>query len=112
MARLTVAGYPTSVMNSVSLSRDNTSQRELGVGTSVSVIMPVRNEERHLEEAVRHVLAQDYPGDIEVVLAVGPSSDATERIARRLPAASPLDTVAENPSRRGPAANNQSLKAT
>ena len=99
-------------MNSVSLSRDNTSQKELGVGTSVSVIMPVRNEERHLEEAVRHVLAQDYPGDIEVVLAVGPSSDATERIARRLAAADPRVTVVDNPSGRIPAANNAAIKAS
>jgi len=99
-------------MNSVSLSRDNTSQTALFVGTPVSVIMPVRNEERHLEEAVRHVLAQDYPGDIEVVLAVGPSSDATERIARRLAAADPRVTVVDNPSGRIPAANNAAIKAS
>src|SRR5690348_17284068 len=37
----------------------------------VSVVMPVRNEERHLAEAVRHVLGQDYPGEFELVLAVG-----------------------------------------
>ena len=30
----------------------------------VSVIMPVRNEERHLAAAVAEVLAQDYPGEI------------------------------------------------
>src|SRR5260370_4944982 len=112
MARLTVAGYPTSVMNSVSLSRDNTSQRALFVGTPVSVTVAVRNEERQLEEAVRHVLAQDYPGDIEVVLAVGPSSDATERIARRLAAADPRVTVVDNPSGRIPAANNAAIKAS
>jgi len=41
----------------------------------VSVVMPVRNEERHLAESVRSVLGQDYPGELEVVLAVGPSRD-------------------------------------
>src|SRR5438270_1915467 len=41
----------------------------------VSVVMPVRNEERHLAESVRHVLGQDYPGPLELVLAVGPSAD-------------------------------------
>jgi succinoglycan biosynthesis protein ExoA len=50
----------------------------------VSVVMPVRNEERHLADAVRHVLGQDYPGPLELVLAVGPSADRTERIARDL----------------------------
>jgi succinoglycan biosynthesis protein ExoA len=99
-------------MNSVSLSSDNTSQTALYVGTPVSVIMPVRNEERYLEEAVRHVLAQDYPGDIEVVLAVGPSGDATERIARHLAAADPRVTVVDNPSGRIPAANNAAIKAS
>jgi len=52
--------------------------------------MPVRNEERHLAEAVRHVLGQDYPGKFELVLAVGPSADQTEQIARDLAAAQPL----------------------
>jgi cellulose synthase/poly-beta-1,6-N-acetylglucosamine synthase-like glycosyltransferase len=34
----------------------------------VSVVMPVRNEERHLAEAVRHVLGQDYPGEFELAV--------------------------------------------
>ncbi|HEX5905663.1 MAG TPA: glycosyltransferase family 2 protein, partial [Propionibacteriaceae bacterium] len=31
----------------------------------VSVVMPVLNEERHLEAAIRRVLDQDYPGELE-----------------------------------------------
>src|SRR6516165_7352775 len=50
----------------------------------VSVVMPARNEEQHLAEAVRHVLGQDYPGPLELVLAVGPSADRTEQVARAL----------------------------
>ena len=42
---------------------------------TVSVIMPVLNEERHLADAVRHILGQDYPGELEIVIALGPSSD-------------------------------------
>ena len=68
----------------------------------VSVVMPVRNEERHLAEAVRHVLGQDYPGEFELVLAVGPSADRTEQIARDLAAAEPRLTVVANPSRQDP----------
>ena len=30
----------------------------------VSVVMPVRNEERHLAESVRHVFGQDYPAPL------------------------------------------------
>jgi len=31
---------------------------------SVSVIIPVLNEERHLAQAVRMILDQDYPGSL------------------------------------------------
>ena len=72
----------------------------------VSVVMPVRNEERHLAESVRHVLGQDYPGPLELVLAVGPSADRTEQIARDLAAADPRITVVANPTGRIPAALN------
>jgi hypothetical protein len=78
-----------------------------GVGyPPVSVVMPVRNEEQHLAESVRHVLGQDYPGPIELVLAVGPSADRTEQIARDLEAGEPRITVVPNPSGRIPAALN------
>ena len=77
----------------------------------VSVVMPVRNEERHLAEAVRHVLGQDYPGEFELVLAVGPSGDQTEQIARDLAAAQPWLTVVPNPTGKIPAALNAAIGA-
>ena len=77
----------------------------------VSVVMPVRNEERHLAESVRHVLGQDYPGPLELVLAVGPSADRTEQIARDLAAADPRITVVANPGGRIPAALNAAVAA-
>src|SRR5216683_5603586 len=80
--------------------------------TPVSVVMPVRNEERHLEEAVRHVLGQDYPAPVEVILAVGPSRDRTLDIAERLAAADPRITVVANPSGRIPAAVNAAVKVS
>jgi succinoglycan biosynthesis protein ExoA len=77
----------------------------------VSVVMPVRNEERYLAESVRHVLAQDYPGQLELVLAVGPSADRTEQIARDLHNSDPRITVVPNPGGRIPAALNVALRA-
>lgn len=74
--------------------------------------MPVRNEENHLEEAVRHVLAQDYPGGIEVVLAVGPSRDATAEIAQRLAAADSRVRVVANPSGLIATASNAAIQAS
>lgn len=77
----------------------------------VSVVMPVLDEERHLREAVGSVLAQDYPGGLEVVLAVGPSTDATMDLARRLAAQDERVLVVENPSGRTPDGLNAALGA-
>jgi glycosyl transferase family 2 len=77
----------------------------------VSVVMPVRSEERHLAESVRHVLGQDYPGPLQLVLAVGPSADRTERIARDLEAAEPRIAVVASPTGKIPAALNLALRS-
>src|ERR1700759_177288 len=98
-------------MDNVSLSSDNLSRTSLSTSPPVSVVMPVRNEERHLAEAVRHVLGQDYPAEFELVLAVGPSGDRTEQIARDLAAAQPRLTVVPNPTRKIPAALNAAVGA-
>ena len=51
---------------------------------TVSVIMPVRNAALTLEKSVRSILNQTYPYIEGIILAVGPSNDATENIARNL----------------------------
>ncbi len=78
----------------------------------VSVVMPVRGEERHLEAAVRRVLEQDYPGAWEIILAVGPSQDRTARIAAELAAADPRIRVVDNPAGRTPVALNLGIAAS
>ncbi len=77
----------------------------------VSVVVPVLNEERHLQSSVRHVLAQDYPGPLEVILSVGPSQDRTHDIAERLAAADDRIRVVDNPAARTPAALNRGVAA-
>ncbi|ASU85523.1 glycosyltransferase family 2 protein [Nocardiopsis gilva YIM 90087] len=79
---------------------------------AVSVVMPILNEERHLEAAVRHVLAQEYPGELEVVLAVGPSTDRTQEVADALAAADPRVKVVANPTGRTPAGLNAAIHAS
>ena len=74
--------------------------------------MPVRNEERHLAEAVSAVLSQDYPGEFELVLAVGPSKDRTQEVAENFAAADPRVTVVLNPSGQIPAALNAAILAS
>ncbi|HEU0041787.1 MAG TPA: glycosyltransferase family 2 protein [Jiangellaceae bacterium] len=77
----------------------------------VSVIMPVLNEERHLTEAVHGVLAQEYPGDLELILAIGPSTDRTAQIAAELAEADSRVRLVANPAGRTPAGLNAALKA-
>ncbi len=75
----------------------------------VSVIMPVRDEERHLAEAVAHVLAQDYPGEVEVILAVGSSRDRTGEIAAELAARDARVRVVANPAGHTPNGLNAAI---
>lgn len=77
----------------------------------VSVIMPVRNEERHLCAAVARVLAQEYAGELEVVLAVGPSDDNTDAIASELAREDPRVHVVPNPSGFTPSGLNLAVAA-
>ena len=77
----------------------------------VSVVMPVLNEETHLEAAVAGVLSQDYPGELELVLAIGPSRDATRAIADALAAQDPRIRVVDNPAARTPHALNLGVAA-
>ncbi|GAB3125087.1 glycosyltransferase [Streptomyces calidiresistens] len=83
----------------------------------VSVIMPVLNEERHLRASVEHILRQEYPGELEVVIALGPSTDRTDEIAAALVAETadhPRCRVVTvpNPTGRTPAALNAAIKAS
>jgi succinoglycan biosynthesis protein ExoA len=79
---------------------------------AVSVIMPILNEERHLRDAVAMILAQDYPGPIEVVLALGPSTDRTDEVAAALSAADARVRVVANPTGRTPDALNAAIGAS
>ncbi len=74
--------------------------------------MPVLNEAEFLAPAVRTILAQDYPGDKEIVLALGPSSDASNDIAQQLAAADPRVRLVPNPERDIPAGLNHAIAAS
>ena len=64
---------------------------------AVSVIIPVLNEEHHLSAAVQSVLSQKYSGDVEVLLALGPSTDATNTVAAELAATDKRIRLIDNP---------------
>ena len=75
----------------------------------VSVILAVVNEARHLQAAIASVLASNYAGEIEVIIAVGPSQDGTLAIAKELAASDRRVRIIENPSGRTPDGLNAAL---
>jgi succinoglycan biosynthesis protein ExoA len=64
-----------------------------------SVLVPVLNEERYVEQAVDAMRRQRFDGELEFIFADGGSSDRTREILERLAAADPRIRVFENPSR-------------
>lgn len=82
------------------------------IPTPVSVIMPVLNEQRHLRESVLRVLAQKHDGEVEIVLALGPSKDRSSKIAAELAATDPRIVLVDNPSGRTANALNAAIAAS
>lgn len=76
----------------------------------ISVILPVRDEAPHLADAVNAILSQDFHGLLEVVLAIGPSRDGTEEIAKALALADKRVVIVPNPSGRTAAGLNLAIK--
>jgi len=74
--------------------------------------MSVRNSEPNLAESVRSVLGQDYPGELEIVLAVGPSRDRTLQFLERVAASDRRIIVLPNTTGRGPCGLNAAIKAS
>jgi succinoglycan biosynthesis protein ExoA len=73
--------------------------------------MPVLDEEDHLTDAVRAILQSSYDGPLQVVLALGPSRDATDIIAAQLAEADPRVRTVANPSGRTANALNAAIEA-
>ena len=49
----------------------------------ISIVIPVRNEEKFIAETLNMLLKQDYPKDkIEILVCDGESDDRTEEIVR------------------------------
>lgn len=65
---------------------------------SVSVILPILNEERDLSNCISAILKQEYFGNIEIILALGPSKDRTAEIARELAKLDSRIKLVDNPS--------------
>lgn len=78
----------------------------------VSVIIPCRNESRHIGSMLRCVLRQDYGREnLEILVADGMSDDDTPEIVERIAADHPQVKLIENSERVVPYALNRALKA-
>lgn len=77
----------------------------------VSVVIPVYNEERHIERCLGSVQAQSYPSElIEVLVADGGSSDRTRDIVAAIAERDPRVRLVHNPRRSQAAGLNVALR--
>jgi glycosyltransferase involved in cell wall biosynthesis len=78
----------------------------------VSIVLCVLNEQKHLRTAVLNALDQDHPGELELVIALGPSRDRTDEIAAELVAADKRVRTVRNPTGSTPAGLNAAIAVT
>jgi len=78
----------------------------------VSVILAILNEERDLSNCISAILQQDYPSNIEVILALGPSEDKTTQIAEKLSELDSRIKLVNNPTGQTAAGLNLAIKAS
>ncbi|MBV8780779.1 MAG: glycosyltransferase [Phycisphaerae bacterium] len=52
---------------------------------SISIIIPSFNQGRFIERTLLSIFKQDYPGDVQVIVSDGGSSDETTEILRKYP---------------------------
>jgi succinoglycan biosynthesis protein ExoA len=78
----------------------------------ISVIVPVRNEERFIESTLRQLVTQEYdPERFEIIVADGRSTDRTREIVAALQAQFPQVTLLDNPGRLSSAGRNVAVEA-
>lgn len=80
---------------------------------SIAFVMPVLNEAKHLESAVESIFEQENLNieEIQVVLALGPSTDETNLVAKRLKARYSVQLI-DNPTGKTAIGLNLAIAAT
>lgn len=64
---------------------------------SVSLIVPCRNEEKHIAKCLESLVRQDYPNVVEILVIDGMSEDGTREIVKRFQEDDPRVKLLENP---------------
>lgn len=76
----------------------------------VTYVMPVLNEVDHIEAAILSLVDQDYEGEFEAIIALGPSVDGTNAIVERMAAADARIRPIENPLGSTPGGLNAGIR--
>jgi len=76
----------------------------------VSIIVPARNEEKHIAACLGSLVAQDYRGICEILVFDGGSTDQTRRIVAEIATKEPLLHVFDNPKVQQAAAMNLGIR--
>ena len=78
----------------------------------MSIVIPLRNDAASITTAVESCLGQAYPGDLEVVIAEGASTDESRNAAESLARMYGGVLVVENPSGTTAAGLNEAIRAS
>lgn len=81
-------------------------------GPAVAVVIPAKDAEATLADAVASALTQDVDGGLEVCIAVAPSLDRTGQVARGLADGDRRVSVVNNPAGVAAAGLNAAIRAT
>lgn len=77
----------------------------------ITLILPIRNEERFISHCLRALVAQDYhPEDLEIIVVDGMSTDRTREILSGYQARYKQIIVLDNPAQIVPPALNQAIR--
>ena len=78
---------------------------------NISLVLPIRNEERYIEACVESIFKQDYPADrMEVIFVDGCSEDRTVELLRAMQVRYPQIRILSNPDRTVPYAMNIGIR--
>jgi succinoglycan biosynthesis protein ExoA len=77
----------------------------------LSIVIPVRNEESHLGQVLKGLLAQDYPRErYEILIVDGESTDGTSRIVKEVATGAVRVRLLRNPQRLASAGRNVGVR--
>lgn len=78
----------------------------------ISVVFPIRNEERYIARTIAIIQAQEYPSEcMEMLVVVGDSKDNTMEVVQRLAEADSRIRVLHNPNQWSSSARNIGARA-